>query len=62
MIHTRIERLAFAATRPKAGHACSVIKLLNPDQLNHRVEVTGGILEFKTSIMLTGVVELRRSN
>jgi tRNA(adenine34) deaminase len=44
MIHARIGRLVFGALDPKAGAVGSVLRVLNHPQLNHQIEVTGGIL------------------
>jgi tRNA(adenine34) deaminase len=44
MIHARIGRLVFGAFDPKAGAVGSVLTILNHPQLNHQIEVTGGIL------------------
>jgi tRNA(adenine34) deaminase len=44
MVLARLPRLVYAAPDPKAGAAGSILDLLNRPQLNHRVEVTGGVL------------------
>lgn len=44
MVHARIKRLVFGAYDPRAGAAGSVFDILESDQLNHHVEVSGGIL------------------
>ena len=44
MILARLPRLVYAASDPKAGAGGSIMDLLNHPQLNHRVEVTGGVL------------------
>mgnify|MGYP002713038151 FL=1 len=45
MIHARIKRLVFGAYDPKTGAAGTVFDLLQAVQHNHRVEVTGGVME-----------------
>lgn len=45
MIHARIARLVFGALDPKAGAAGSVLHVLNHPSLNHKLEVTSGVLE-----------------
>jgi tRNA(adenine34) deaminase len=45
MIHARIARLVFGAADPKAGAAGSVLQVLNHPSLNHKMEVTSGVLE-----------------
>lgn len=44
MVHARIGRLVFGATDPRAGAAGTVFNLVQADALNHRLEVTGGVL------------------
>ena len=44
MVLARLPRLVYGAHDPKAGAGGSVMDLLNHPQLNHRVEVTGGVL------------------
>lgn len=44
MVLARLPRLVFATTDPKAGAGGSVMDIINHPQLNHRVEVTSGIL------------------
>ena len=44
MVQARISRLIFGATDPRAGAAGSVFEILPTDKLNHRVEVTGGVM------------------
>ena len=44
MVLARLPRLVYAAPDPKAGSGGSIMDLLNHPQLNHRVEVTGGVL------------------
>ena len=45
MIHGRISRLVFGTLEPKFGAVESKFKMLQDSNLNHRVEVEGGILE-----------------
>jgi tRNA(adenine34) deaminase len=45
LVNARIKRLVFGATDPKAGAAGSVMDVVQNDKLNHRMEVTGGVLE-----------------
>lgn len=44
LIHSRIERLVFGAPEPRAGAVVSAANLLEGDQFNHRIAVTGGVL------------------
>jgi len=45
IVHARIGRLVYGAPEPKAGAVRSAMQLLDEPSLNHRVEVTGGVLE-----------------
>jgi tRNA(adenine34) deaminase len=60
MIHARISRLVYGAADPKAGAAGSVLSVLNHPQLNHRVEVTGGVLAEECGAMLRAFFLERR--
>ncbi len=44
MVLARLPRLVYAAPDPKAGAGGSVMNVLQHPQLNHRVEVAGGVL------------------
>jgi len=44
IVLSRIPRVVFAASDPKAGAAGSVLDLLNVPALNHRPQVAGGLL------------------
>ncbi len=44
MILARLPRLVYAAIDPKAGAAGSIIDVLRHPKLNHRVEVSAGLL------------------
>ncbi|WP_371723959.1 tRNA adenosine(34) deaminase TadA [Isachenkonia alkalipeptolytica] len=62
MIQSRIARLVFGAYDPKGGACGSVINLFDKEDFNHKVEVTGGVLEEACSKILTGFFqELRRT-
>jgi len=45
VVHTRLARVVFGASDPKAGAAGSALNLLQFPSLNHRCEITGGVLE-----------------
>jgi tRNA(adenine34) deaminase len=60
MIHTRLDRLVFAAADPKAGAAGSVLAVLNHPQLNHQMLVEQGILADESAELLRGFFRERR--
>ena len=45
IVHSRVKRVVFACQDPKTGAAGSVYSILGTHELNHYVEVTGGVLE-----------------
>jgi tRNA(adenine34) deaminase len=60
IILSRIPRVVFAASDPKAGAAGSVMNLLNMPELNHRPEVQGGLLAPEAGDMLRAFFANRR--
>ena len=61
MTHARIRRLIYAADDPKAGAVKSALAVLNHPALNHRVEVTGGVLAGRAMEMLQAFFRERRA-
>jgi tRNA(adenine34) deaminase len=53
MVLGRVERLVYGAADPKAGAVASVFRLLDEPRLNHRVQVTGGVLADECGAILT---------
>ncbi len=45
LVLSRIDRIVYGATDPKAGACGSVYNVSNDERLNHSIAVTGGILE-----------------
>lgn len=45
MVMARITRLVYGASDPKAGAAGSIMNIVQDLRLNHRLDVTGGVLE-----------------
>lgn len=60
IVHARIDRLVFAASDPRTGAAGSVFDLVRSEHLNHRVQVTAGILEDGAAKLLRDFFRLRR--
>ncbi|HWG48315.1 MAG TPA: tRNA adenosine(34) deaminase TadA [Candidatus Acidoferrales bacterium] len=52
MVHARISRLVYGAVDPKAGAAGSVLEITSHPRLNHRIEVTPGVLAQQCSELL----------
>ncbi|WP_426576801.1 tRNA adenosine(34) deaminase TadA [Xenorhabdus stockiae] len=60
MIHSRIQRLVYGASDMKTGAAGSLIDILRHPGMNHRIEITGGVLEQECSAMLSAFFKQRR--
>lgn len=60
MIHARIARLVYGAPEPKAGAIESAMRALDHPSLNHRFDVTGGVLETECRDVLQGFFKARR--
>ena len=60
LLQARIGRLVFGAEDPKAGAARSLYTLLEDKRLNHRVEVTSGVLRQECREVLRGFFRERR--
>nr|BFD58098.1 hypothetical protein CKG001_02050 [Bdellovibrio sp. CKG001] len=57
---SRVARVVYGATDPKAGGVGSLYQILNDPRLNHQVEVTSGILEDECSDLLQSFFKDRR--
>jgi tRNA(adenine34) deaminase len=53
IIHARVERVVFGASDPKTGACGSCIDLNKESFFNHKISITGGILEKKSSELLS---------
>ncbi|PYX27990.1 MAG: tRNA adenosine(34) deaminase TadA [Acidobacteria bacterium] len=60
LVHARIKRLVYGADDPKAGAVHSVMLVVNHPQLNHQMEVRGGILAGHCAEMLQTFFKSRR--
>ncbi|ADH85020.1 tRNA adenosine(34) deaminase TadA [Desulfurivibrio alkaliphilus] len=61
MIQARIERLVFGANDPKAGAVVSLYRLAADPRLNHRLQVTAGVLARDAGQLLRDFFRARRS-
>jgi len=61
MVLGRIDRLVYGAADPKAGAVESVFRLLDEPQLNHKVEVTGGVLAAECGAVLSDFFRTKRA-
>ncbi len=60
IVHSRIRRLVYGAVEPKAGAIDSVTQVLSQPQMNHRVEVAGGVLADRCGQMISHFFKQRR--
>ena len=60
LVLSRIDRVVFGATDPKAGFAGSLGNLVQDPRLNHRPELTGGVLADDCAELLTSFFRERR--
>jgi tRNA(adenine34) deaminase len=60
MVHARVARLVYGAPDPRAGSAGTVFNLLQTEQLNHRTEITGGVLAEECGEKLKSFFRARR--
>lgn len=51
-VHTRLARVVFGASDPKAGAAGSALNLLQFPMLNHHCEITCGVCEPECRVLL----------
>jgi tRNA(adenine34) deaminase len=60
VVLARVDRAVFGAADPKAGFAGSLGNLVQDERLNHRVELTGGVLEQECGELLRAFFRDRR--
>ncbi|GGB50888.1 tRNA-specific adenosine deaminase [Virgibacillus dakarensis] len=53
IVQSRIARVVFGASDPKAGCAGTLMNLLDDNRFNHQAEVTAGVLERECGQLLT---------
>ena len=60
MVHARVARVVYGAADPKSGAAGSVFNLLESSTLNHRAQITRGVLAQECGEILRRFFESRR--
>jgi tRNA(Arg) A34 adenosine deaminase TadA len=60
IVLARLDRVVFGAADPKAGFAGSLGNLVQDERLNHRVELTGGVLAEESGALLRSFFRERR--
>jgi tRNA(adenine34) deaminase len=61
MVHARIGRLVFGAPDPRRGAVNSTLHAFETQGLNHRIAVTGGVLDAECAARLQAFFRARRS-
>jgi len=61
LVLARIDRLVFGCNDPKTGACGSLYNIVQDSRLNHRLEVTAGVLVDECGALLTGFFEKRRA-
>lgn len=60
LVLARIDRLVYGATDPKAGAVDTLMDLVRDSRLNHRLEVTSGVLAEEAAALLQDFFKARR--
>jgi tRNA(adenine34) deaminase len=60
LAHARVKRLVYGSDDPKAGAVKSVMQVLNHPQVNHKMEVRGGVLAGRSAELLQSFFRNRR--
>ncbi|WP_026908502.1 tRNA adenosine(34) deaminase TadA [Paucisalibacillus globulus] len=60
IVQSRIKRVVYGATDPKAGCAGTLMNLLDQKQFNHQADVTSGVMEQECSELLSNFFKALR--
>jgi len=61
IVHTRIRRVIFGCSDVRAGAAGTVMNLLQHNALNHRCQITSGVLKNECSALLQDFFQKKRN-
>jgi tRNA(adenine34) deaminase len=61
MVHARVKRLVYAATDPRAGAAGSIFNIAQHSALNHRLEMTTGVMAEECGALLREFFRAKRT-
>jgi tRNA(adenine34) deaminase len=61
LVLARLDRLVFGCDDPKSGACGSLYNIVEDERLNHRLQVTAGVLAEQCSKQLQSFFKLRRS-
>lgn len=62
ILHARMKRLVYGAADPKSGAVHSLYETLNDRRLNHRVEVSSGVLAEECASLLSSFFAEKRKS
>ena len=60
LVHARVSRLVFGVQDFRAGAAGTVFDIVRAPEVNHRLEVTGGVLESECRKLVQDFFRARR--
>lgn len=60
MVLARLDRLVIGTNDPKTGACGSLFNIAANEKLNHRIEITRGVLEYECSTLLKDFFKARR--
>jgi len=60
LVHARVARIVYGAADPKTGACGSVFDLASSSKMNHRIEITGGVLADECGALLKQFFAARR--
>ncbi len=61
LVHARLRRVIFGCADPKGGAAGGLLNILQMPQLNHRCEITSGVMALECGSLLKEFFALRRN-
>jgi tRNA(adenine34) deaminase len=61
LVHVRMRRVIFGCADPRGGAAGGALNLLQMASLNHRCEITSGVLRDQCAAILQGFFQARRN-
>jgi tRNA(adenine34) deaminase len=62
LVHVRMRRVIFGCPDPRSGAAGGIINLLQMPGLNHRCEISRGVLAQECGTLLQSFFQARRGN
>jgi len=61
LVQARVERLVYGAADPKGGACGTLYNIVQDERLNHRLDVTGGVLKEACAALLQDFFRSRRA-